>query len=203
MSGPMTIALRELVQKTKLDVETVVRKTTIDLLSSVVARSPVGNPDGWKANRGQAIGRETHNVFVEAINNQIKADPKSFTRTGRLKVKLERTKSAAALRKAYPNVTGKGYVGGRFRGNWQVGIGSINEDTSAPPDKSGAAAISRGSSAVTTWKIGSGTIYLTNSLPYAKPLEYGYSRQAPSGMVRLTVQDFNIKVRKAINEVKA
>lgn len=197
----MTLALRELVDKTKLDLETVVRKTTIDLLSSVVTRSPVGNPDVWKANRGQALGRETYNVFVEAINTEIKANPKSYTRTGRLKAKLQRTKSAAALRKAYPNVAGKGYVGGRFRANWQVGIGAINDDTSAAPDKSGQAALARGGAAISTWKIGSGTIYISNSLPYARPLEYGYSSQAPSGMVRLTVQDFNIKIKRAVQEV--
>ena len=33
-------------------------------------------------------------------------------------------------------------------------------------------------------------IYLTNNLPYAVPLEEGYSKQAPAGMVALTVQDF-------------
>jgi len=31
-------------------------------------------------------------------------------------------------------------------------------------------------------------IYLVNNLPYAIPLEYGHSSQAPGGMVRLTVQ---------------
>ncbi len=198
----MTIALRELVEKTKRDAAIVVRETATDLLSSVVMRSPVGNPDVWKSNRGQQIGRETHNVFVEAINKEIQSDPKSYTRTGKLKAKLARTKSAAALRKAYPNKTGKGYVGGRFRANWQVGIGAMNSDTSAAPDKTGAAALARGNAAIGTWQPGSGTIYLTNSLPYALPLEYGYSQQAPSGMVRLTVQDFDIYVRKALAETK-
>lgn len=197
----MTLALRELVEKTKVDVRTVVCATAIKALESVVLRSPVGNPDVWAANRGQQIGRETHNIFVEAINKEIQADPKSFTRTGRLKAKLERTKSAAALRKAYPNVAGKGYVGGRFRANWQVGIGAKNEDTSAPPDKSGNSALSRGRAVINTWQVGGGTIYLTNSLPYAKPLEYGHSKQAPSGMVRLTVQDFNIQIKQSISEV--
>jgi hypothetical protein len=32
--------------------------------------------------------------------------------------------------------------------------------------------------------------YLTNSLPYIRRLEYGYSKQAPQGMVRLTVADY-------------
>ena len=31
--------------------------------------------------------------------------------------------------------------------------------------------------------------YLSNNLPYIERLEYGYSKQAPSGMVRLTVDN--------------
>lgn len=198
----MTIALRELADKAKQDAVTVVRRTAFDLLRSVVDGSPVGNPDVWKANRGQAIGRDKHNVFVDAINAEILANPKSFTRSGRLKVKLERTKSAAALRKAYPNKIGKGYVGGRFRANWQVGLGAVNVDTSAQPDKSGGTALARGKAVIDGWTPGAGTIFLCNSLPYAHRLEYGYSKQAPSGVVRITVQNFNIYVRQALAGVK-
>jgi hypothetical protein len=32
--------------------------------------------------------------------------------------------------------------------------------------------------------------YLTNNLPYGERLEYGYSKQAPSGMVRITLAEY-------------
>jgi hypothetical protein len=41
-------------------------------------------------------------------------------------------------------------------------------------------------------------IYLTNALPYARRLEYGWSKQAPSGMVRISAMRFAEAVRKAI-----
>jgi len=44
--------------------------------------------------------------------------------------------------------------------------------------------------------------YFTNSLPYIRKLEYGWSKQAPNGMVRLAVQNFKKQLREAINGVK-
>ncbi|MCK5132697.1 MAG: HK97 gp10 family phage protein [Candidatus Sabulitectum sp.] len=34
------------------------------------------------------------------------------------------------------------------------------------------------------------TFFLTNKLPYIRRLEYGWSQQAPAGMVRITVAEF-------------
>ncbi len=73
---------------------------------------------------------------------------------------------------------------GRFRGNWQVGLGSRSTDTGSE-DKGGGDTISRGQRALETFKAG-GVVYLSNSLPYAMALEYGHSQQAPRGMVRVT-----------------
>jgi hypothetical protein len=42
------------------------------------------------------------------------------------------------------------------------------------------------------------TAYITNSLPYAIPLEFGHSQQAPGGMVRITVARFQQIVLEAI-----
>lgn len=88
-----------------------------------------------------------------------------------------------------PTSAPPGYVGGRFKGNWQTGIGVINADISAAPDKSGNGSIARALATVQNWKAGQ-TIFLTNSLPYAAELERGSSTQAPTGVVRLTVMDF-------------
>lgn len=86
---------------------------------------------------------------------------------------------------------------GRFRGNWQVGFGAINPDANSPADQSGSAAIARTAVALDSWTPGT-TIWLTNSLPYARRLEYGWSQRAPSGMVRLTVQNYQAALKAAI-----
>ncbi|HNB45358.1 MAG TPA: hypothetical protein PLL72_14240 [Burkholderiaceae bacterium] len=200
----MTIALREFVERSKLKAEQVVRKVAIDMASAVIDMSPVGNPDTWKSNSHRVFARQNYNALAEVQNARALEDAANYTRGGKLRRGvLQPRKSVAALRKAYPNVSGKGYVGGRFRANWQVGIGSVNDDTSAPPDASGQAALGRASAVIATWATGSGTIWISNSLPYAKKLEFGYSKQAPGGMVRLTVQDFRQKFQQAVQEVKS
>lgn len=86
---------------------------------------------------------------------------------------------------------------GRFRGNWQMGFNAINADTNSAEDKSGGAAIARTAAALSKWKPGD-TIFLTNSLPYARRLEYGWSKQAPQGMVRLTVLGYGQALSKVV-----
>lgn len=78
---------------------------------------------------------------------------------------------------------------GRFRGNWQVAIGSIPGGTLVLDDKAGTATIARVTAVALGLKAGE-VIYLVNNLAYALPLEYGHSKQAPSGMVRLTIAEF-------------
>ena len=75
---------------------------------------------------------------------------------------------------------------GRFRGNWQLGYMTVNVATDSPVDKSGGHAMARAFEFMAPMKAG-GIIFLTNSLPYAMPLEYGSSLQAPQGMVRITI----------------
>lgn len=90
---------------------------------------------------------------------------------------------------------------GRFHANWNAGIGVANETTTADLDKSGQAAIARANSVIDAAD-GVQTIYFTNSLPYAIPLEYGHSKkQAPLGMVRITVTEFQTYVDNAVRSL--
>lgn len=89
---------------------------------------------------------------------------------------------------------------GRFRGNWQVQIGSIPAGTLELEDKSGTATVAKVTAETLGLKAGE-IIYLVNNLPYARRLEYGYSKQAPSGMVRITLQEFPQIVRKTAAEI--
>lgn len=91
---------------------------------------------------------------------------------------------------------------GRFKSNWQVAIGSIPAGTLDLTDPSGSATISRVDAAVLQLKAGD-IIYLVNNLNYAQKLEFGWSKQAPSGMVRTTVLEFGAVVTQAANGVPA
>lgn len=81
-----------------------------------------------------------------------------------------------------------GYVGGSLRANWQVGINRQATGT-VGPNKNIGSVISRESSSIKKAK-GGDSIYITNNLPYAQAVEHGHSKQAPQGMVKVTVAEF-------------
>jgi hypothetical protein len=95
-----------------------------------------------------------------------------------------------------------GYTGGRFKGNWQMSIGSPATGSLDVIDKDGSATIAAHGGIVGAAKAG-GVYYMMNNLPYAKPIEEGWSRQAPVGLVALTVVEWNNIVENAVNGVKA
>lgn len=92
---------------------------------------------------------------------------------------------------------------GRARGNWQASIGSYNTGYDLnKSDKSGASATSEAVSVAIRAKAGS-VIYMVNSLPYIKALEYGHSsKQAPNGMVRLTITEYERYIRDAVRSLR-
>jgi len=74
---------------------------------------------------------------------------------------------------------------GRARGNWFATIGAPSTETSETRRANDATM-----DALATSKIASGNIfYLTNNLPYIRRLEYGYSKQAIKGMLRISVAE--------------
>jgi len=79
----------------------------------------------------------------------------------------------------------KGYVGGRFRGNWQV---TFNVPASVELDRvdpSGMDTLKDGIEQIGRYTYGIQSIYFTNNLPYSVRLEFGHSKQAPNGIVRV------------------
>jgi hypothetical protein len=87
-------------------------------------------------------------------------------------------------------------VGGRFRGNWQFSLETPATGELDSIDPNGAetlAALIRQAQSMTAGQVA----YIVNNLPYAIPLEYGHSTQAPAGMVRLTVERFQRIVDEA------
>lgn len=84
---------------------------------------------------------------------------------------------------------------GRFRANWNVAIGTPDLSTSEETDNSarGEPSVQNMQNVVLNSKFMDQSIFLTNSLPYALRLEEGWSQtQAPNGMVRLSIIEFNM-----------
>lgn len=127
------------IAKAKGNMNAVVRNTVIDVGTSLVEKSPVGDASAW-------------------------ASPPP-----------------------------KGYVGGRFRANWQYGnlTGGAGVPMQDLPDidPTGQASIARIVAGVPEDAAGKVHI-IKNNLPYAQRLEEGHSKQAPQGMVALTVIEF-------------
>ena len=180
--------LRALCIKAGEKTEMVVRKTALELQSQMIERSPVGDPSGWKAN-AEIVGART--AYAEGAADYNAANP------GKRRIGT----SKASLNRIFKLKAGSVYTGGRFKGNWQVGIGTMNNTNDSPIDKSGAGALGRTQAALEGWKPGQ-TIFLSNSLPYAKRLESGWSKQAPAGIVALTTQNYAQAVKKAVSESK-
>ena len=102
----------------------------------------------------------------------------------------------------------EGYVGGRFRANWQIGEGTAptGELFEKSPPASGYpskdAVLGELQTKILSAKFGK-TYWLVNNLPYAVALEYGHSHeQAPAGMVGITMVSAQAMVDKAVAEVK-
>lgn len=90
---------------------------------------------------------------------------------------------------------------GRFRMNWMASDGTPASGITDATDKSGNIAIGNATSFVlkaTDWH----EFTLTNNLPYAQRLEYGWSQQAPAGVVRTNVSRFQQLINEEANKVK-
>jgi hypothetical protein len=117
-------------------VQDVERSVVLQVMTSLVLKSPVGDPSRWK-------------------------DPES----------------------APP-----GYVGGRFRGEWQYTYNALPTSTVGSIDATGQVSIGR----AIIGRKRPGIHYLTNLMSYGRKLEYdGHSSQAPNGMVGITVREFD------------
>jgi len=88
-----------------------------------------------------------------------------------------------------------GYVGGTARANWIPSIGTPDQTEVNSTDEN------RGSTQVLAIQsqIPGNIYYLTNNVPYIERLEYGWSTQAPNGMMRRTLREARSILRDAVN----
>jgi len=139
---------REYAELRGQDLEKTSRGFFINLSTSIILKTPVGNPSLWKS------------------------------------------KAPA------------GYTGGRARNNWFASANSKSNETTKASGPKGSAAINRASKVGKAHKIGQ-TMYLSNNLPYIRPLEFvGWSTQAPAGMVRITLTEATKALQLAVNNLK-
>lgn len=80
-----------------------------------------------------------------------------------------------------------GYIGGLFKNNWFVDIGGITPQTRTEISAAGSSSLAESSKLSSIRSNPYAAIYIHNSLPYANRLEHGWSKQAPLGMVAVTV----------------
>ena len=183
------------VDKTKENNDKAVRAYGMQILGRLIEISPVGDPRRWKLNKAYAMARQ-HANKVNAAQRRKNGG----------KLKRGQKKHASVLvsfKTKNGNVTfrqrgwaAKNYTGGRFRGNWQVtfdrpAVGAIDR-----VDKAGTATLAAGREVLAHYDSGEyGSIWFTNNVPYAQRLEYGWSKQAPAGIVRVVAAEINSKVK--------
>lgn len=96
-----------------------------------------------------------------------------------------------------------GYIGGTARGNWFASVGApiTQPNLSSISGQGGDQNVQSKLSAAITEATGD-VFYLTNNVPYIFRLEYqGWSSQAPTGMVRVSVTEFQQALTKAVAEL--
>jgi hypothetical protein len=104
---------------------------------------------------------------------------------------------------------------GRFRSNWLTTINNETEETRETTDKSGNLALKEGQGVIDDAE-GDEKIIIQNNMSYAAKIEYGgftkkpettktiggYSRQAPKGVVGVTLSQAGQIFQAAVNAVK-
>ncbi|EBQ9175856.1 hypothetical protein DLF23_23635 [Salmonella enterica subsp. enterica serovar Newport] len=125
---------------------------------------------------------------VQAFVAKAKKNPETVTRAVSLKL-------FSSIIKSSPVDTG------RFRGNWQTTGATPATGIIAGVDPTGNKAINNAAT-----YIGSAPDWyeftLTNNLPYAQRLEYGWSKQAPTGIVRVNIARFNTLLNEEAAKVR-
>lgn len=125
---------------------------------------------------------------VKAFCEKAKKNPEIVMRAVSLKL-------FSAIIKASPVDTG------RFRMNWQTSAATPRPGLIAGTDKTGNKAVNSATTFISNTPVWQ-ELTLTNNLPYAQRLEYGWSKQAPAGIVRINVARFNTLLNEEAAKVK-
>ena len=103
-----------------------------------------------------------------------------------------------------PHKAPRGYRGGQFRGNWQLGVDTKPVGALfGKIDPSGVSTVAENLAKIPNFA-SRHKYYLVNNLPYAIYLEQGHSTQAPPHQMMYRIKrEFNSIVRKVVADIKA
>ena len=130
-SGSVALSLAEFAAQASEAIDASLREIIIEIGSSIIRMSPVGNPEIWAANVAHrevnSRAADDFDFKVAVRNTLINLNESNFTKAGNLK---RGVKYAKPLTKAERDqnfnvnglVAGRDYVGGRFRANWNLSI---------------------------------------------------------------------------------
>ena len=161
------------------DITQMARAIGIAMLTEVVNRSPVGNPDLWEANKAL---RSKNTALADAYDANV--DARNASNTGRKKFKKLTQRERKENFYVDAKAAGNGYIGGTFRGSHMVSIGAPDLTVVENVDPSGRETINKGAMLIRA----SGqfpVIYIQTNSPYGEMLELGHSTQAPGGVYDL------------------
>ena len=206
MNGSFAAQIQAFADQANVAIDATLREVVVQLGSSLITMSPVGNPEIWAENVAHRAANkraaDDYDFKVAVRNTLINLTDRNFTKSGNLRKGVKYAKPLTKTERVQNFnvnglISGKDYVGGRFRGNWMFSIGSPDSGTTEEVDPNGTKSTARIVAGALEFKAGE-IAYITNSLPYAIPLEFGHSTQAPGGMVRITVARFQQIVLEAI-----
>ena len=172
-------SLTEFADQAGEDITQMARAIGIAMLTEVVNRSPVGNPDLWEANKAL---RSNNTALADAYDANV--DVRNASNTGRKKFKKLTQRERKENFYVDAKAAGKGYIGGTFRGSHMVSIGAPDLTVVENVDPSGSETINKGAMLIRA----SGkfpVIYIQTNSPYGEMLELGHSTQAPGGVYDL------------------
>lgn len=95
-----------------------------------------------------------------------------------------------------------GYHGGQFRGNWQLGVGTVPIGWRPGKIDPGGVTTVANNIASIPLQASRYKFYLVNNVPYALAIEQGWSKQAPRPILFQVKREFNGIVRKVAQDVK-
>lgn len=139
----------------------------------------------------RSMNRVTYEVVATMVTRLDEVSP-----VGDPKLWQDKKKAEAAVK--------NGYVGGQFRGNWQLGV---NEKPAGwlpgKIDPSGASTVAENISKIPKMASRGYVYYLVNNTPYGIALEEGHSTQAPHAFVYRIKREFNGIVRNIAAQIKS
>ncbi|URC22425.1 hypothetical protein SUSUWATARI_00440 [Serratia phage vB_SmaM-Susuwatari] len=195
--------------KAQQNIGEVQRVMGLKILARLIELSPVGDPTTWKVNQAFHLAKtqaDYMNDIQRTINEaatgraRLKKGQKILPSTV-VRFKTRDGKEISFDQKGY--AAKRGYTGGRFRGNWQVGFNVRPLGETGMVDPSGGNALAAGNEKLQNYDpMNTAVVYFTNNVPYATRLEFGWSKQRPEGMVRVTASNFNKWVEDAVAEVR-